>query len=242
MSQAILKRYRRDVQMIFQDPYNSLDPRMSIAKTIAEPLDVHGLYRGVGERREYVEYLLDRVGLHPEYGERFPHEFSGGQRQRISIARAIALKPRLVVCDEPTSALDVSVQSQVINLLQELQDEFDLSYLFISHDLDVVHHVSGRIMVMYLGMTMEEGRAEDVLARPAHPYTKTLIEAIPRWSADGAGRRLPEALEGEPPSPIDPPPGCPFQTRCPLADERCRVERPVLEEKAGGTKAACHHV
>lgn len=240
MSRAQRRRYQRDVQMVFQDPFNSLDPRMNVNQLIGEPLDVHGLYPQKQERRDYIASLLERVGLYAEYGDRFPHEFSGGQRQRISIARALALKPRLVICDEPTSALDVSVQSQVINLLEELKRDFGLSYMFISHDLDVVHHISDRIMVMYLGMTMEEGPAEEIIGDPLHPYTQTLIASIPRWTP--GKQQLPPEMEGEPPSPIAPPPGCPFQTRCPRADGLCRSQRPALAAKESGKKVACHHV
>jgi len=238
MGKDVLRHYQRDVQMIFQDPYNSLDPRMTISRIIGEPLDVHRMYMDKAERKEYISSLLERVGLHPEYGDRFPHEFSGGQRQRISIARAVALKPRLIICDEPTSALDVSVQSQVINLLDELKEEFNLSYLFISHDLDVIHHVSDRIMVMYLGSVMEEGKAEDIMNNPAHPYTKMLIASIPGRKGSDEGERA--SIGGEPPSPINPPPGCPFSTRCPIAMDKCRKAMPPVSETGEGHRVRCY--
>lgn len=237
IGKKVLRKFQRDVQMIFQDPYNSLDPRMTISRIISEPLKVHGLYKDKEERDEYIAWLLERVGLYPEYGDRYPHEFSGGQRQRISIARAIALKPRLIICDEPTSALDVSVQSQVINLLDELKEEFNLSYLFISHDLDVVHHVSDRIMVMYLGSVMEEGSAEDIINNPVHPYTKMLMESIP--GRNPKGQKEFSAMEGEPPSPINPPPGCPFSTRCPKVMDKCKQVMPEVTEMEGNHRVRC---
>jgi oligopeptide/dipeptide ABC transporter ATP-binding protein len=238
LPKELKKMYRKDMQMIFQDPFSSLDPRMTIGDILREPLDVHEMYNNPKEKDEYIEYLLQRVGLYPEYASRYPHEFSGGQRQRISIARAIALKPRMVVCDEPTSALDVSVQSQVVNLLQELKEEANMAYFFISHDLDLVHHVSDRIMVMYLGSVMEEGKATEVFDNTAHPYTKVLMGSIPHW--DPKHRNLGTVhLEGEPPSPINPPKGCPFNTRCPNVMDRCRKEKPVLKNVSHNHKVAC---
>jgi len=233
-----LKRYRRDMQMVFQDPFSSLDPRMTIGDILREPLDIHQIYPNRNERDEYIEYLLSRVGLYPEYAIRYPHEFSGGQRQRISIARAIALKPRAIVCDEPTSALDVSVQSQIINLLQELKEQERMAYFFISHDLDLVHHISDRIMVMYLGSVMEEGSAYEVFNHASHPYTRVLMKSIPHW--DPKQRKLGSVhLKGEPPSPINPPKGCPFNTRCPKAYDRCAREMPTLKRLNNHHSVAC---
>ena len=235
----ILKNYRKDVQMIFQDPYNSLDPRMTIGDTLAEPLQVHRVCSSKKELNEMVSRLLLKVGLYPEYASRYPHEFSGGQRQRISIARAIALHPRMIICDEPTSALDVSVQSQIINLLKDLQKEFQMAYLFISHNLDVVYHVSDWIMVMYLGNVVEIATPEELFENPLHPYTSALMKAIPNWNPEE--RRLGETtLQGEPPSPIAPPPGCPFHTRCEFVMERCKVEKPLLTNISENRKVACH--
>jgi len=233
-----LKKYRRDIQMIFQDPFSSLDPRMTIGDILREPLDVHEIYDNPAEREDYIEYLLSRVGLYADYASRYPHEFSGGQRQRISLARAIALKPRLIVCDEPTSALDVSVQSQIVNLLQELKAEEQMTYFFISHDLDLVHHMSERIMVMYLGSVMEEGDSTSVFENTAHPYTKVLMKSIPHW--DPKQKKLKDVhLVGEPPSPINPPKGCPFNTRCTHVMDICKNERPPLIEIEDNHKAAC---
>ena len=238
MNKHQTKLYRRDVQMIFQDPFSSLDPRMTVGDILREPLDVHQLYPNPKEKEEYIQYLLERVGLYPEYSARYPHEFSGGQRQRISIARAIALKPRAIVCDEPTSALDVSVQSQIINLLQELKDQENMAYFFISHDLDLIHHVSDRIMVMYLGSVMEEGEADEVFTHASHPYTRVLMKSIPHW--DPKQRKLGNIhLEGEPPSPINPPRGCPFNTRCPDVMDICKREMPTLHQIGVNHSVAC---
>ena len=239
-NKASMREYQRNVQMVFQDPYDSLDPHMTVSQIIQEPLDVHGAAKNKNETRQYIDYLLERVGLYPEYGNRYPHEFSGGQRQRISIARAIALKPRLIICDEPTSALDVSVQSQVLNLLNELKSEFHLSYLFISHNLDVVRHMSDTIAVLYLGRVMEQGPADEVFLNPRHPYTKALLAAVPDW--DPHNRKEIITLEGEIPSPVNPPTGCPFQTRCPEVRELCRLELPELKPVSSEVKAACHLV
>jgi oligopeptide/dipeptide ABC transporter ATP-binding protein len=237
--------FRRDVQMIFQDPYASLDPRMSVADVLREPLEAHGLEgRTKAERRateESLASLLERVGLHGEALKRYPHEFSGGQRQRIAIARTLVLRPRLIVCDEPTSALDVSVQSQVVNLLTQVQKEEGLSYLFISHNLELVRHVSDRISVMYLGQVVEEGRAEDLFDSPRHPYTEALLASAPSWNPED--RHILDAeLYGEPPSPLNVPAGCPFGPRCPKAGDRCRGEKPALRDSGDGRKTACHLV
>jgi len=238
MPKNVLKLFRRDIQMIFQDPFSSLDPRMTIGDILREPLEVHKMYSNKYEMEEYISYLLERVGLYPEYAARYPHEFSGGQRQRISIARAIALKPRMIVCDEPTSALDVSVQSQIVNLLKELQEEEKMSYFFISHNLDLVHHVSDRIMVMYLGSVMEEGKSEEVFNDTKHPYTKVLMKSVPNW--DPKCRGLQDVkLQGEPPSPINPPKGCPFNTRCPNVMDICKKEKPSLINVSDNHKVAC---
>jgi peptide/nickel transport system ATP-binding protein len=232
---------RRRVQMIFQDPYASLDPRWRVRRIVAEPLVTHGLVAGKGELRARVAELLSQVRLSPADGDKYPHEFSGGQRQRISIARALAARPELLVCDEPTSALDVSVQAQILNLMRDLQREFGLTYLFISHNLAVIYQVSDRIGVMYLGRLVEIGATETLFARPRHPYTRLLLDTIPRLdAAEGSGRDR-EPVAGEVPDPIDPPPGCPFHPRCPYADARCRHERPELIP-ADGTLVACHAV
>jgi oligopeptide/dipeptide ABC transporter ATP-binding protein len=235
--------FRRDVQMVFQDPFGSLDPRMNVEAVLREPLEAHGLAgRGADSRRatrELLGSLLSRVGLHADALYRYPHEFSGGQRQRIAIARALALKPRLIVCDEPTSALDVSVQSQVVNLLSTIQREEGLAYLFISHNLELVRHVADKIFVMYLGRVVEEGPSKALFDAPAHPYTRALMASIPSW--DPRERKtLAVGLKGEPPSPIWEPKGCPFQPRCDRASARCLSEAPALRDVGGGRKAACH--
>lgn len=223
----IEKLFRRTVQMVFQDPFNSLDPRMTILDVVREPLEAHNVFKSKKETEEYVTELLVRVGLHREHLSRYPHEFSGGQRQRIAIARALALRPKLIVCDEPTSALDVSVQSQIVNLLQELREEYKLSYLFISHNLDLVYHMSDRLIVMYLGNVVEEGEAIEVFENPLHPYTRMLMSAAPSW--DPKQRKLSQIkLHGEPPSPMNPPRGCVFSTRCPYKFDRCEREKPQL--------------
>ncbi|QIA27245.1 ABC transporter ATP-binding protein [Thermaerobacter sp. PB12/4term] len=234
-----LRRLRRDLQMVFQDPYSSLNPRLTVREIVGEPLLVHGVARGRQMERQ-VEELLEAVGLRPEHARRYPHEFSGGQRQRIVIARALALKPRLVVCDEPVSALDVSVQAQILNLLQDLQDRFGLTYIFIAHDLAVVQNISDRIGVMYLGRLVELARADELFERPLHPYTRALISAVPVPDPEAAARRERIVLRGEVPSPARPPAGCRFHTRCPLAVDRCRTEVPEWREVVPGHWVACH--
>jgi oligopeptide/dipeptide ABC transporter ATP-binding protein len=243
LSRSALRPFRREMQMIFQDPYASLNPRKRVIQIVGDPFRIH---RTGGEReiRKRVQELLEVVGLSADHVNRFPHEFSGGQRQRIGVARALALAPQLIVADEPVSALDVSIQAQVVNLLDDLQDEFGLTYVFIAHDLAVVRHVSDRIAVMYLGVIVEVAPADDLYARPVHPYTEALLSAIPVLDTGGdepAQRRERIVLEGEVPSSIDPPTGCRFHTRCRYATEICRLERPELEDFGGGRYAACHH-
>ncbi|MBI4663128.1 MAG: ABC transporter ATP-binding protein [Verrucomicrobia bacterium] len=237
---AALRSRRRKFQMIFQDPYTTLDPLMTAGEAIGEALDVHQLCQGEEDRRRQIEVLLSEVGLDPEHARRYPHEFSGGQRQRIGIARALAVRPKLVVCDEPVSALDVSVQAQIINLLRELQRSLGIAYLFITHDLAVVEHISQRILVMYLGRVMEAGEAKLICRSPKHPYTQALLSAVPVLDPDSKRQRI--ILPGEPPSPIDPPSGCPFHPRCPLAEARCREQTPALREIGAGHQVACHLV
>ncbi|HNS54197.1 MAG TPA: dipeptide ABC transporter ATP-binding protein [Syntrophales bacterium] len=234
---ARLKSFRREVQMIFQDPYSSLNPRRSAGSTIGEPLLVHGISAG-RQRDEQVARLMEKVGLTREQMGRYPHEFSGGQRQRIGIARALALRPKLIVADEPVSALDVSIQAQILNLLRSLQREFDLTYLFISHDLSVVEHMSDRVAVMYLGKIVELADSADLYNRPLHPYTQALISAIPVPEPGRRPRRL--VTGGDVPSPIDPPPGCSFHTRCGRSMGVCREVVPVLVEREKGHFVACH--
>ena len=227
---------RRTVQMVFQDPYGSLNPRQQVGSILAEPLKIAGGMTAA-ERTDAVAAMMAKVGLRPEHARRYPHMFSGGQRQRIAIARALMLRPAVVVADEPVSALDVSVRAQVLNLLMDLQAEFQLAYLFISHDLTVVQHIANRIMVMYLGRPVEQGTKEAIFARPAHPYTRALLAATPRATSTGHVTRQP--LAGEMPSPLDPPPGCAFNSRCPFAKDRCRAERPRLRP-VFGRDVACH--
>jgi len=238
LSRSALRPHRRRMQMIFQDPYASLNPRITVGRLIQEPMDAHKVGT-VAERKDRVAWLMQRVGLRPEHAERFPHEFSGGQRQRIGIARALALNPDLLICDEPVSALDLSVQAQVLNLLVEIQEEFRLSMLFISHDLSVVAHLADRIMVMYLGHIVEIGTRDAVWEQPLHPYTRALISAVPRLDPDEE-RPSKIVLAGDLPSPMNPPTGCPFHTRCPVAIERCSREVPALRVLADGSQVACH--
>jgi len=234
-----LRPLRREMQMVFQDPFASLNPRKTVRQIVAAPLRLHGTSAEEAGRR--VGDLLRRVGLSPEHAARYPHEFSGGQRQRIGIARALALEPRLIVLDEPVSALDVSVQAQIVNLLEDLQDELGLSYLFVAHDLSVVRHVSDRIAVMYLGKLMEVSPAEQLYAKPIHPYTHALLAAVPIPDPRENRVRKRTLVSGEPPNPIDPPSGCVFHPRCPRATEVCRAVEPPLTRYADGHLAACHH-
>ena len=224
------------VQMIFQDPFASLNPRMRVGEIIGEAPVVHGIV-GRGERQDFVAATMQRVGLDPAFAKRYPHQFSGGQRQRIGIARALAVKPDFLVCDEAIAALDVSIQAQVLNLFTDLRQELGLTYLFISHDLGVVEHVSDRVVIMYLGRVVEAAATEELFRQPSHPYTQALLAEVPRIST---GKRKFTAIKGEIPSPIDPPPGCHFHPRCPHAFDRCRVERPVLKGVAAGHVSACH--
>jgi oligopeptide transport system ATP-binding protein len=235
-----LRGLRRQMQMIFQDPYASLNPRKRVSQIIGDPLSLHGVASGE-ELRHSVRELLDRVGLNPEHYNRYPHEFSGGQRQRIGIARALALRPKLIVADEPVSALDVSIQAQIINLLEDLQGEFGLTYIFVAHDLGVIRHVSDRIAVMYLGKIVEIGPAEAVYSNPIHPYTLTLLSAIPIPDPRENAQRNPVVAEGDVPSPANPPAACRFHTRCPYATEICSEVEPELIHHGGGHWAACHH-
>ena len=238
MNGPALRARRRKFQLIFQDPYGSLNPRMTIARIVGEALDIHRLTDSPSARQARIAELLKAVGLDPVYAQRYPHEFSGGQRQRIGIARALAVEPQLIICDEPVSALDVSVQAQIINLLQDLQQQRGIAYLFIAHDLAVVEHISRRVMVMYLGRIVEAAEAKSIIREPQHPYTQALISAVPEVDPESKRRRI--VLPGEVPSPIHPPPGCPFHPRCPVAEARCRTEAPALREISPGHRAACH--
>ena len=233
-----LTQARRKMTLIFQDPYSSLNPRMTVSDIIAEPLDIAGIYKTREERDARVEEVMSAVGLDLAFKNRYPHEFSGGQRQRIGIARAIVLAPEIVICDEPVSALDVSVQAKVINLLQELQEKMNLAYIFISHDLSVVRHISDRVMVMYLGHQMELAGKDELYGNPLHPYTKALLDVVPRIKTERIQDK--RVLEGDVPSPTHPPQGCVFHTRCPFATERCASEVPELREVAPGHHCACH--
>jgi peptide/nickel transport system ATP-binding protein len=241
-SRSELKPLRRDMQMIFQDPYSSLNPRKTVGSIIGEPFIIHKLEKDDDKRKRLVQDLMDRVGLNPEHYNRFPHEFSGGQRQRIGVARAIALKPKLVVADEPVSALDVSIQAQIINLLSELQRELGLTIIFIAHDLSVVRHVCDRVAVMYLGKIVELAEADQLFEHPRHPYTGALLSAVPVPDPRMAREKQRQVLGGDVPSPTNPPPACRFHTRCPKArDGVCNVDEPLLELKEGGNLAACHY-
>jgi oligopeptide/dipeptide ABC transporter ATP-binding protein len=237
-----LKPLRRDMQMIFQDPYSSLNPRKTVGSIIGEPFVIHDIERDEDKRKKLVQELMDLVGLNPEHYNRFPHEFSGGQRQRIGVARAIALKPKLVVADEPVSALDVSIQAQIINLLEQLQNELNLTIVFIAHDLSVVRHVCDRIAVMYLGKIVELADADQLFEHPRHPYTGALLSAVPVPDPRLARNKQRQVLGGDVPSPTNPPRACRFHTRCPKAvDGHCNVEEPLLDAKEGGNLAACHY-
>jgi oligopeptide/dipeptide ABC transporter ATP-binding protein len=242
LSAAELTRLRKDMQIIFQDPYSSLNPRKTVGKIVEDPLLIHS-YGSASERKDRITELLDVVGLLPEHVNRYPHEFSGGQRQRIGIARALAVGPKFIVCDEPVSALDVSIQAQILNLLEELQKRFDLTYLFIAHNFSVVKHISRRIAVMYLGKIVEIGGSEEIYQTPLHPYTRFLMSAIPIPDPERTRRRPRMILEGDIPSPIDLPSGCYFHPRCPHRQARCGVEEPVLEQKDLTSRkhlVACH--
>jgi oligopeptide transport system ATP-binding protein len=240
MGGRALKRYRREVQIIFQDPYGSLNPRMTVGDIVAEGWSVHADVAPRKGRLQRTQELLERVGLNPDYVNRYPHQFSGGQRQRIGIARALAMQPEVIVCDEPVSALDVSVQAQVVNLLEDLQDDFGMSYLFIAHDLSVVRHLSDRIAVMYLGSVVEEGTEAQVYGSPSHPYTQALLSSVPLHEPALRGQKDRILLQGDVPSPADPPSGCRFRTRCWKAQDICATERPALIDRGQGHPAACH--
>jgi oligopeptide transport system ATP-binding protein len=237
LSPAEMRKLRREMQIIFQDPFASLNPRMSVGDIIGEPLEIHGMARG-NQKQERVKVLLDMVGLQASHAHRYPHEFSGGQRQRIGIARALVLNPKLIICDEPVSALDVSIQSQILNLLQNLQDQLDLTYVFVAHGLNVIKHVSDRIGVMYLGKLVEMARADDLFAAPYHPYTEALLSAIPVPDPEYRKERI--LLEGDVPSPMNPPRGCRFHTRCRIAQALCKEEEPLLQQVTGERSVACH--
>ncbi|HEX6347687.1 dipeptide ABC transporter ATP-binding protein [Umezawaea sp.] len=240
MRGAELRRLRRDIQIVLQDPYTSLNPRMTVGDIVGEPFEIHTEVAPKGSRRQKVQELLDTVGLNPEHIHRYPHQFSGGQRQRIGIARALALRPKVIVCDEPVSALDVSIQAQVMNLLGELQSDLGLSYVFIAHDLSVVRHLSDRVAVMYLGKIVETGTEDQIYERPTHPYTQALLSAVPVPDPTQRGTRDVIRLTGDVPSPVDPPSGCHFRTRCWKAQDICATEEPALIVRAGDHPSACH--
>jgi oligopeptide transport system ATP-binding protein len=234
-----IHRLRKEMQMVFQDPYSSLNPRMTVEDIVGEPLDVHKLYKTKAERREKILSLLETVGLNAEHASRYAHEFSGGQRQRIGIARALAVDPRFIVCDEPVSALDVSIQAQVVNMFEDLQKERGMAYLFIAHDLLVVQHISDRIAVMYLGHMMETAESDELMSHPIHPYTESLLSAVPIPDPETARNAKRIVLEGDVPSPLHMPSGCPFRTRCRYATEQCAQETPALTDRGNGHLVAC---
>jgi oligopeptide/dipeptide ABC transporter ATP-binding protein len=240
LSGARLKRLRQDMQMIFQDPYSSLNPRKTVGTIISEPFSIQGMHSGEGERKKTVQELMDLVGLNPEHYNRYPHEFSGGQRQRIGVARALALKPKLIIADEPVSALDVSIQAQILNLLRQLQRDFGLTVVFIAHDLSVVRHMCDRVAVMYLGRIVEMASSDELYGHPRMPYTGALMSAVPVADPRLAAAKKRQVLAGDVPSPTNPPAACRFHTRCWKAQEICRQEDPPLEPKEGGNLAACH--
>jgi len=237
-----IKNYRKEMQIVFQDPYSSLDPRMTVADIIGEPLDIHNLYNSKAERKDKIRHLMDLVGLNSEQANRYAHEFSGGQRQRIGIARALAVDPKFIVCDEPVSALDVSIQAQIINTFEDLQKKLNIAYLFIAHDLLVVRHMSNRIAVMYLGRIVETADADEVSDHPLHPYTVSLMSAVPVPDPKLSRTRHRIPLEGDVPSPLHMPSGCAFRTRCRYATEKCAQERPELKEVSPGHQVACWNI
>lgn len=237
-----VNEFRKKATMVFQDPYSSLDPRMTVSDIIGEPLDIHKMYSNKAERRERILELMSQVGLNSEHASRYAHEFSGGQRQRIGIARALALNPEFIVCDEPVSALDVSIQAQVINMFDELQEKMGLTYLFVAHDILVVRHISDRIAVMYLGKMVELADADEIYSHPLHPYTKSLMSAVPQPDPKVARANKRIVLSGDIPSPLNAPSGCPFRTRCPYATEHCAEEVPEFKEVSSGHFAACHRL
>ena len=241
-TKAEIQEFRKKATMVFQDPYSSLNPRMTVSDIIGEPLDVHKMYSSKAEKEERILELMGRVGLNSEHASRYAHEFSGGQRQRIGIARALALKPQFIVCDEPVSALDVSIQAQVINMFDELQEQMGLTYLFIAHDILVVRHISDRIAVMYLGKMVELADAKEIYEHPLHPYTKSLMSAVPQPDPKVARANKRIVLTGDIPSPLNAPSGCPFRTRCPHATEACAASMPEFKEVAPGHFAACHRI
>lgn len=237
-----MRPYRRKMQIVFQDPYASLDPRMTVGDIVGEALDIHHLYSSKTERHDKIISLLATVGLNSEHANRYPHEFSGGQRQRIGIARALAVNPEFIVCDEPVSALDVSIQAQVVNMFEDLQKQHNLTYLFIAHDLSVVNHISSRIGVMYLGHMVEMAESDELIFHSMHPYTRSLISAVPIADPKTARANKRIILQGDVPSPVNPPSGCPFRTRCPYADAKCAEAKPEFKEVASGHYAACWHL